>query len=375
MTTREPPTAETTQSSILIDDRYRLRWLVGCGATAEVYAADDHRLIRPVAIKLLYGSGDADRFEDSARTAARLCDPHIVAMYDLGKHQGRSFAAMELLTGRTLRDEIDTGVLTERRARHLAIQVLLALRTAHREGVVHRDIKPGNILLTRTGDAKLGDFGIAKVARSPDTVGLVLGTPSYLAPERVRGEAATPSTDLYAVGVVLYEALTGRAPFEGDTVPELCQATLAGDAQPLRAVRPGVSAEMADVVARALARDPSDRFPSAEEMIAALDAAARPARIPISNPAEAATVPVPRVTGPSTQRLAFDASARMPPPRRAVNLAIGAAAVAIVALSIGLLARTQHAPPATTRSSTRPPATIPAPLAHAIDDLERAIRP
>jgi serine/threonine protein kinase len=245
---------------------------------AEVHTAQDQRLARSVAIKLLHPAlaAQADarlRFEDEARAAAGLSDRHVVAIYDTGEHAGRPYIVMELLPGRTLHDELLDGPLGEARARALIIQVLSALQAAHGGGLIHRDIKPGNILLTASGEAKVADFGIAKGAASSDltATGLVLGTPSYLAPECVAGGPATVASDLYAVGVVLYEALSGHKPFRGDSPLAVCHAICTEVPTPLRDLRPGVSAEMAGVVTRAMAKEPQDRYQSASEMMQALE--------------------------------------------------------------------------------------------------------
>jgi serine/threonine protein kinase len=265
----------------VIDGRYALAGVIGRGAMAEVRAGEDRRLGRRVAVKLLHESLAVQpearvRFEEEARAAARLSDPNVVAIYDTGEHRQRPFIVMELLPGRTFHDELREGPLSEGRARAVTLDVLRALRAAHAAGVVHRDIKPANILLTETGEAKVADFGIAKVAASSDltATGLVLGTPSYLAPECVTGGTATTASDLYAVGVVLYEALSGSRPFAGETPLALCRAIVSDAPRPLRELRPDVSAAAAAVVTRAMAKDPRDRYPSAGDMMRALDGAA-----------------------------------------------------------------------------------------------------
>jgi serine/threonine-protein kinase len=267
----------------VIDERYVLDGLIGRGGMAEVRRAEDRRLGRSVAVKLLRETlaSQAEarlRFEEEARAAARLTDPNVVAIYDTGEHNGRPFIVMELLPGRTLRDELDDGPLSEHRAREVIVHVLRALRAAHSGGVIHRDIKPANILLTEAGAAKVADFGIAKVAESPDltATGLLLGTPSYLAPECVTGGAATAASDLYAAGVVFYEALSGRRPFAGTTPLAICHAIVSEDPPPLRELCPRVNVGLIDVVTRAMERDPRSRYRSADEMIRAVEDGAVP---------------------------------------------------------------------------------------------------
>ena len=217
-----------------IAGRYRLRELIGRGGMGEVHSGWDTRLERPVAIKTLRADVAAQpsarrRFESEARSAARLVHPNVVAVYDSGEDGGIPFMVMELLPGRSLRDEIAAGPMSVRAVQSLASQVLGALGAAHAAGIVHRDIKPANILATDEGYWKVGDFGIAKSVQlygSDETVtGMVLGTPAYLAPERLFGGEATPAGDLYSLGVILYEALAARRPFQADS-PEAWAAVI-----------------------------------------------------------------------------------------------------------------------------------------------------
>lgn len=247
--------------------RYRVGALLGRGGSACVFDGYDLRLGRPVAIKQLRAEAAADpamrrRFEQEARTAARLSHAHAVAVYDTGRDGDQSFLVMERLPGSSLADRIAEGPLDPEPAAAIGLDVLSALQAAHALGMVHRDVKPGNILLTEDGRAKVADFGIAKSADPPligDTtlpdvtaLGLVIGTPAYLAPERLTGQPATARADLYAVGVVLYEMLTGTKPPPGP-----------------REV-PGVPAALAAVVVRALSPNPVGRFVTACEMASAL---------------------------------------------------------------------------------------------------------
>jgi serine/threonine protein kinase len=188
------------------------------------------------------------------RSAARLSHPNVVLVFDSGEHEGTPYLVMELLPGRTLADEIARGRLEPERARRIGLEVLGALAASHQAGILHRDIKPGNVLLTADDSAKLGDFGIAKSTENLNltTTGMIVGTAAYLAPERVAGQSATPQSDLYALGVVLYEALSGRKPFHADTPIALMRAVEDGTA--LRTVTvPGAAATLSAERAAAMA--------------------------------------------------------------------------------------------------------------------------
>jgi serine/threonine-protein kinase len=227
-----------------LDGRYELTALIARGGMGEVWAATDHRLGREVAVKLLRTDLAVDRrarqrFQEEARAAALVTHPNIVAVYDTGEHEGTPYIVMERLSGRTLADDIATGPLHESRARLVTEQVLNALAAAHAAGVVHRDVKPSNILVTDDGTAKVADFGIAKAAESSDltTTGLVVGTRAYVAPERLHGGPATPATDLYSVGVMWHEMLTGQKP-DGATIPLPAVSTELAPVEPEAASRP-----------------------------------------------------------------------------------------------------------------------------------------
>lgn len=252
---------------------------------AEVRRGLDERLQRPVAIKLMHPhlATDPDfrrRFEKEARAAARLSHPNVVAVYDTGEHEGRPFIVMERMAGSTLADRMAEGPLDAAAARQIALEVLAALHAAHGAHILHRDVKPGNILVTAEGRIKVADFGIAKVADAnghadPTTAHILLGTPAYLAPERVAGQPASPCADIFSLGVVLYEALTGSRPFKGDT-PVAVALSVERGAPPLRSVRPDVEPALAAVVERAMSADPTARYPSARAMADALAPGAAP---------------------------------------------------------------------------------------------------
>ena len=260
----------------LLCGRYAVRGVLGRGGMAVVRDGWDTRLGRAVAIKSLHPGlvGDAEsrlRFAHEARSAAALSHPHIVAVHDSGEHDGVPFIVMERLPGDTLADLIARGPLPQDRVRAILAEVLAALATAHAAGIVHRDVKPGNILFTASGRVKVADFGIAKTAGTDHTVqGQVLGTVAYLSPDRLLGTPATPSDDVYAVGVVGYEALTGRRAFPQDTLGSLSHAIMSERPPALLALRADVDPAMAAVVERAMAPRADWRFASADEMRAAL---------------------------------------------------------------------------------------------------------
>ncbi|MBV9514259.1 MAG: serine/threonine protein kinase [Mycobacteriaceae bacterium] len=260
----------------LIGGRYELRGVLGRGGMAEVRDGWDTRLGRPVAIKIMHPAVDArpdsrKRFEVEARAAAALDSAHIVAVFDGGEYNGMPFIVMERLTGESLHDKIAKGPLPLPMVRSVLDDILAALTAAHEAGILHRDIKPANILFTSSGEAKVSDFGVAKTAQTNLTAsGEVFGTMAYLSPDRVLGRPATPADDVYSLGVVGYEALTGRRAFPQENIAALAQAILHDQLPPIAALRPDVDPALAAVVEGAIVRDPALRFQSARAMRAAL---------------------------------------------------------------------------------------------------------
>lgn len=335
----------------VLADRYQLRGTLGHGGMAEVRDAWDTQLQRPVAVKLLYAqfSNQPDfrhRFQVEARAAAGLNHPHVVAVHDYGEQDGTPFIVMERLPGRTLADVIAAGPLPQHVVRAVLDGVLSALAAAHAAGILHRDIKPGNILLADSGAAKIADFGIAKSAESNHTVaGQVVGTMGYLRAERLSGRPATVADDLYAVGVVGYEGLTGRRPFPQDNLVDLARAVTEGHPVPLRALRPDVDPTLAVVVERAMARDPRARFGSAEEMRAVLSGAVpagRPPTLVLGQP----------LPDPTTSLLPVAA-----PRRRSRLLLWGAAAIVVLVTVVAVIvdAASRPSTPAPVGTSTPEP--------------------
>ena len=277
-------------------DRYQLTRIVGRGGMGEVWAARDIRLGRDVAVKrlsphLASEPGVRERFDVEARAAAGLNHPNVVAVFDSGEHEGIPFLVMELLPGRTLADELVDGPLDPGRARQVGGEVLAALAASHAAGILHRDVKPGNVLLGADGAVKVADFGIAKSTEALDltTTGTIVGTAAYLAPERLAGQPATAQADLYAVGVLLYEALSGLKPFAADTPMGLLRAVEAQDPVPLAEARPGLDPSLVATVERAMDPDPGRRFATASDMAAALQNRPMAPVGAVADPAAAAT--------------------------------------------------------------------------------------
>src|SRR4051812_26270390 len=253
-----------------IAGRYELEELVGTGGMSSVYCALDTLLERRVALKVLhahYGSDDeyVERFRHEARSVAQLSHPNIVTVIDRGKDDDQQYIVFEYVDGESLKEFVDrTGPLPCRRAIELALQMADALAFAHQHGLVHRDVKPQNVLINSEGEAKVTDFGIARsldVEHGVTQTGTVLGTSNYLSPEQARGQTVTAATDVYSLGVVLYELLTGEVPFPGETFVAVAMKHINEEPPSLVEKRPDTPARLVYIVERALAKDPADRFP------------------------------------------------------------------------------------------------------------------
>jgi len=272
-----------------IDGRYRVLSRVGSGGMADVYLAEDGLLGRQVAVKLLHHHFAEDqefveRFRREASSAAALSHANIVAIFDRGQWQGTYYIAMEYVAGRSLKTIVrEQGALDPALAIDIVSQILHAARFAHRHGVIHRDLKPHNVLLDDEGRARVTDFGIARAGASDMTLtGSIMGTAQYLSPEQAQGHAVGATSDLYSVGVVLYELLTGVVPFEGETAVAIAFKQVAAEPRAPSALNPAVSGGLDAIVLRALAKDPDRRFSDADEFRAALarERAALPAPVP-----------------------------------------------------------------------------------------------
>ena len=263
----------------ILDNRYAVSSLLGGGGMGKVFLARDQVLDRDVALKVLRDQYAQDeefvrRFEREAKAAASLNYPNIVSVYDRGTAaDGTYYIAMEYVPGGTLKDRIlKEGAMQTAEAVRLASQVADALGVAHARGMVHRDIKPQNVLLTADGDAKVADFGIAHAA-SETTVSnssLVLGTAKYMSPEQATGEPVGPASDLYSLGVVLYEMLTGEVPFEADSEVDVAMKHVAEPPRPPKEKNPSVPEALNAVAMKLLEKKPEDRYPGAAELVADL---------------------------------------------------------------------------------------------------------
>ncbi len=277
-----------TSDGALFAGRYRIIRRLGQGGMARVYLAQDESLHREVAIKVLADRHSDDphfieRFQREARAAARLNHPNIVQVYDQSQG-GMSYIVQEYVEGETLKDLIRReSPLDPRRAITIALQILAALRVAHQQGVIHRDVKPQNILMQPDGKLKVADFGIASAGGDTEMTeaGSIVGTAQYLAPEQARGLPVGPPADLYALGIVLYEMLSGRVPFEGDSAVNVALRHVQEAPEPLTERNPLVPVALESVVMRALAKDPRQRYQSADEMGIELDQARQ--GLPISD--------------------------------------------------------------------------------------------
>jgi eukaryotic-like serine/threonine-protein kinase len=308
-----------TLINTIFDGRYRVLRKLGSGGMADVFLAEDEELGRRIAIKILNERHASDeqfveRFRREAKNAAGLSHPNIVQIYDRGEAEGTYYIAMEYLEGSTLKEAAAHRPLPVAEAIGYARQILSALRFAHRKGIVHRDIKPHNALIDDDGRVKVTDFGIARAgaASQMTEAGSIIGTAQYLSPEQARGGVIDHRSDLYSVGIVLYELLTGAVPFTGDTPVEIAMKHLSQVPEPPSAKRPDLPKTLDQVVLRALAKDPEERYGSAEEMDAELARVAE--GLPVT--AEAAEAATAVLAGAGVTDTAQTAISRAPAPPR-----------------------------------------------------------
>jgi eukaryotic-like serine/threonine-protein kinase len=309
----------------VLDNRYDVGRTLGSGGMGEVFLARDRVLGRDVALKVLRTqfAGDsefAERFKREARSAASLSHPNIVQVYDRGDTEdGSSYIAMEYVPGGTLKEKIvGDGPLGAREAAALGAQVAEALEAAHERGMVHRDIKPQNVLLTDRGDAKVADFGIARAGSSVtiSRTGSVMGTAGYMSPEQALGEPATPKSDLYSLGIVLFEALTGELPFTADNPIAVSMKHVNEPVRPPREIDPTIPEGMNALITRLMAKNPEDRYASADELADDLWRISRglePTAAPVAAAAPTRPQPAPVAASSPTRRAP---AARPSPVRR-----------------------------------------------------------
>ena len=327
------------ESTTILNNRYRLLSQVAAGGMAVVYKAQDTLLNRVVAVKILRESFAADptfqaRFRREAEAAANLNHVNVVTVYDVGHDAGRHYIVMEYVDGEDLKQIIRSQTpLPMHRAVDIAIQMCAALGAAHRAGLVHCDVKPQNVLITADGRVKVADFGIARVLSQASTAmtDTVWGTPHYISPEQAAGESPTPASDVYAVGVIMYEMLTGRLPFEGETHTQLALAHMRDEPPPLTSLNPAVPGQIDQIVSKVMSKQPSARYRTADQLATVL--------IEYRNMAEQATGYQPATRPPLVSHTVARAPVRDQPPAARANgfdwlgwLLGGLAAVSVLGL-------------------------------------------
>jgi serine/threonine-protein kinase len=329
---------------MVVDDRYRLDRKIGSGGMADVWLADDTELDRKVAIKILHDRFAQDsefvqRFQREAQAAAGLQHPNVVGIFDRGAFDGTYFIAMEYVDGPSLKDLVKGG-MAPKDAIDFTRQILNAARFAHRKGIVHRDLKPQNVLIDDEGRARVADFGIARAGENSDitATGSVMGTAQYISPEQAQGKPTTPRSDIYSIGVILYEELTGRVPFQGESAVAVALKQVSETPRRPSAINPNVPPALDAVVMRALAKDPDARFKDADAFLKALDAAEKAPDTPRAQDtaAYAAVSPEGETATPEGDVIEEEwvAERRRPPWRWIIVALLAAGVAALVAFAL-----------------------------------------
>src|SRR3954469_7376650 len=334
----------------MVDDRYELDHKIGSGGMVDVWLAEDTELDRKVAIKILHERFAQDgefvqRFQREAQSAAGLQHPNVVGIFDRGEFGDTYFIAMEYVDGPSLKDLVKGGMGTKD-AIDFTRQILNAARFAHRKGIIHRDLKPQNVLIDDEGRARVADFGIARGGENSDitATGSVMGTAQYLSPEQAQGKPTTPRSDIYSIGVILYEALTGRVPFEGDSAVPVALKQVSEAPRHPSAINPDIPPALDAVVMRALAKDPDARFKDADAFLRALDAAERapdPPR-PQDTAAYAAVSPEGEADVPGGQAVVYEEWEEREDRRRWRWIVLALLAAGVAALVAFALTRPSH---------------------------------
>ena len=347
------------QEQRLLGGRYRLVEHIERGGAGDVWLARDERLDREVAVKILGAEADdafRERFTQEARRAASVVHSNVVTVFDEGQDGADAYMVMEYVRGRTLRDLIaERGPLPPHEAARLIAQVAAALDAAHAAGVLHLDVKPANVIVNEAGAAKLADFGVATAAHGEAERELV-GTARYVAPERIEGAVPTARRDVYGLGLVAYELLAGRPAFQGVDTDDLLRLRLEGAAPSLRGARIGISAEIDRVIAKALERDPRDRYASAGQLASAFSAAAERGDLTAPLTAGAALRTLPRRGIGVPAGLGLPRGFRLPP----IDSTLAILAVVLVLLAVVALFVNFPAQIAPTADRTPTPTTVPA---------------
>jgi eukaryotic-like serine/threonine-protein kinase len=366
----------------VLNGRYEVESRLGEGGMAKVFAGTDRLLGRKVAVKVLSSQYAQDktfveRFRREAQAAAGLNHPNVVSVFDTGSDDGVHYIVMEHVEGRTLAHIIgEEGALRPARAVEIAVDVCRALSSAHEKGMVHRDVKPGNILLTPDGGVKVADFGIARVASGePLTVtGSVIGTASYLSPEQASGGSIDARSDIYSLGCVLYEMLTGKTPFAGDSLVSIAYKHVEEEPTAPSLVNPAVPAGLSTVVTKAMAKDPADRYQSADEMAGELREASADAAPAKAVPTNERTEVLPVSPGGPTTTAPLPVTVSRERGRRGWPLATAAVVLAVLALAVALIlgrddrlpVSRPSLPPVTSPPVTSSPSPSPSPTAVAL---------